>query len=138
MLGALLETKDARIQTLERQVQMLEAELRRLKDCGGRLREQLARAVPVPSGGSAPQRRHGGLGGGPSMMIRPTSTSPTWPGALRNQHQLALVHQQHAQMLARHDTHFKHQVSVSDLARCGKRRCRGITELHAHVGCVCV
>lgn len=48
-LTAILETKDARIQTLETEVQLLESELQRIKDCGGRLREQLLKATILPS-----------------------------------------------------------------------------------------
>lgn len=58
-LTAILETKDARIQTLEKEVALLEAELQRIKECGGRLREQLLKATAVPSssgGGSAQQQ----------------------------------------------------------------------------------
>uniref|UniRef100_A0A6V7M9I5 Uncharacterized protein n=1 Tax=Bracon brevicornis TaxID=1563983 RepID=A0A6V7M9I5_9HYME len=51
-LTAILETKDARIQTLEKEVGLLEAELQRIRESGGRLREQLLRATAVPSGGS--------------------------------------------------------------------------------------
>lgn len=40
-LTAILETKDARIQTLEQEVALLEAELQRIKESSGRLREQL-------------------------------------------------------------------------------------------------
>lgn len=59
-LTAILETKDARIQTLEKEVALLEAELQRIKECGGRLREQLLKATAVPSssgGGSAQQQQ---------------------------------------------------------------------------------
>ncbi|XP_076659539.1 uncharacterized protein LOC143362915 [Halictus rubicundus] len=50
-LTAIMETKDARIQTLEGQVTLLETELQRIKECGGRLREQLLKATAVPSSG---------------------------------------------------------------------------------------
>ncbi|KAH0554251.1 hypothetical protein KQX54_008792 [Cotesia glomerata] len=49
-LTAILETKDARIQTLEKEVSLLEAELQRIRECGGKLREQLLKATAVPSG----------------------------------------------------------------------------------------
>lgn len=85
-LTAIMETKDARITTLEKEVALLEAELQRIKECGGRLREQLLKAIAVPSsGGTLQQHQHlgitqsTGLGGqqqpgtlalarGPSMM----------------------------------------------------------------------
>lgn len=85
-LTAIMETKDARITTLEKEVALLEAELQRIKECGGRLREQLLKAIAVPhSGGTIQQQQHlgmtqsTGLGGqqqpgtlpltrGPSMM----------------------------------------------------------------------
>lgn len=50
-LTAILETKDARIQTLQKEVDLLEAELQRIRDCGGRLRDQLLKATAVPSTG---------------------------------------------------------------------------------------
>lgn len=52
-LTAIMETKDARITTLEREVALLEAELQRIKECGGRLREQLLKATTVSSGGGS-------------------------------------------------------------------------------------
>nr|XP_031848750.1 mastermind-like domain-containing protein 1 [Nomia melanderi] len=52
-----METKDARIQTLEKQVTLLEAELQRIKECGGRLREQLLKATAVPSSGGGLQHQ---------------------------------------------------------------------------------
>ncbi|KMQ82888.1 trichohyalin isoform x1, partial [Lasius niger] len=82
-LTAIMETKDARITTLEKEVALLEAELQRIKECGGRLREQLLKATAVPSSGvQHHQQQHQqltGLGGqqqpgtlalirGPSMM----------------------------------------------------------------------
>lgn len=83
-LTAIMETKDARISTLEKEVVLLEAELQRIKECGGRLREQLLRATAVPSSSSSVQQQQQqqqstGLGGqqqpgtlalirGPSMM----------------------------------------------------------------------
>lgn len=48
-LTAILETKDARIQTLEKQVELLEAEHERIKDCSGRVREQLLRVISLPN-----------------------------------------------------------------------------------------
>lgn len=69
-LTAILETKDARIQTLEKEVLLLECELQRIKECGGRLREQLLRATAVPSGTSGPTTSSAGiLFGGPSTAI---------------------------------------------------------------------
>lgn len=78
-LTAIMETKDARITTLEKEVILLEAELQRIKECGGRLREQLLKATAVPSSGVQQQQQPTGLGGqqqpgtlalvrGPSMM----------------------------------------------------------------------
>ncbi|KAK2576824.1 hypothetical protein KPH14_005458 [Odynerus spinipes] len=55
-LTAIMETKDARIQNLEKEVSLLEAELQRIKECGGRLREQLLKATAVPSGGGTQQQ----------------------------------------------------------------------------------
>ncbi|XP_070518308.1 PE-PGRS family protein PE_PGRS3-like [Cardiocondyla obscurior] len=87
-LTAIMETKDARITTLEKEVALLEAELQRIKECGGRLREQLLKAISVPSSSDTEHQRQQlsggttqstGLGGqqqpgtlalarGPSMM----------------------------------------------------------------------
>lgn len=79
-LTAIMETKDARISTLEKEVALLEAEMQRIKECGGRLREQLLKATAVPSSGVQQQQQQPtGLGGqqqpgtlalvrGPSMM----------------------------------------------------------------------
>ncbi|EGI58230.1 hypothetical protein G5I_13663 [Acromyrmex echinatior] len=85
-LTAIMETKDARITTLEKEVALLEAELQRIKECGGRLREQLLKAIAVPNSGGTIQQQQQlgitqptGLGGqqqpgtlplarGPSMM----------------------------------------------------------------------
>jgi len=62
-LTAILETKDARITTLEKEVALLEAELQRIKECGGRLREQLLKATAVPnSGGTIQQQQQQQLG----------------------------------------------------------------------------
>jgi hypothetical protein len=121
-LTAILETKDARIQTLERQIQLLEMELQRIKDCGGRLREQLLRAVAVPSGGANPRQQP-----------RPSSTSPLFAGTgvtnpfaehLRQQQcpqhyqrrNLKPIELGHPGLLAlhplgKHDFNFKRQVS---------------------------
>lgn len=55
-LNALLETKDARIQNLEKEVLVLESELQRIKESGGKLREQLLKATVVPSGQSHQQQ----------------------------------------------------------------------------------
>lgn len=70
-LTAILETKDARIQTLEKEVLLLECELQRIKECGGRLREQLLRATAVPSGtsGGPTTSSAGILFGGPSTAF---------------------------------------------------------------------
>ncbi|XP_043474487.1 ELKS/Rab6-interacting/CAST family member 1-like isoform X2 [Leptopilina heterotoma] len=69
-LTAILETKDARIQTLEKEVLLLECELQRIKECGGRLREQLLRATAVPSGTTGPTTSSAGiLFGGPSTAF---------------------------------------------------------------------
>lgn len=62
-LTAIMETKDARITTLEKEVVLLEAELQRIKECGGRLREQLLKAIAVPAAGdSAQQQQQLGIG----------------------------------------------------------------------------
>ena len=76
-LTAILETKDARIQTLEKEVMLLEAELQRIKECGGRLREQLLRATAVPSGTSGPSTAAGILFGGPSSAFARGSSGVT-------------------------------------------------------------
>ena len=68
-LTAILETKDARIQTLEKEVMLLESELQRIKECGGKLREQLLRATAVPSGTSGPSTAAGILFGGQSIAL---------------------------------------------------------------------
>lgn len=85
-LTAIMETKDARIATLEKEVALLETELQRIKECGSRLREQLLQATAVSYSNSIQQQQHldigtqsTGLGGqqqpgtlslarGPSMM----------------------------------------------------------------------
>jgi len=84
-LTAIMETKDARITTLEKEVALMEAELQRIKECSGRLREQLLKAIAVPNSGDTIQQQQlsitqpTGLGGqqqpgtlpltrGPSMM----------------------------------------------------------------------
>lgn len=56
-LTAIMETKDARIQTLEKQVGLLEAQLQRIKECSGRLREQLLKAIPTASGSAQQQQQ---------------------------------------------------------------------------------
>ncbi|XP_071647199.1 uncharacterized protein [Temnothorax longispinosus] len=59
-----METKDARITTLEKEVALLEAEMQRIKETGGRLREQLLKAIAVPSsGGTIQQQQQQQLGG---------------------------------------------------------------------------
>ncbi|XP_024887888.1 ELKS/Rab6-interacting/CAST family member 1-like isoform X3 [Temnothorax curvispinosus] len=63
-LTAIMETKDARITTLEKEVALLEAEMQRIKETGGRLREQLLKAIAVPSsGGTIQQQQQQQLGG---------------------------------------------------------------------------
>lgn len=61
-LTAIMETKDARITTLEKEVVLLETELHRIKECGGRLREQLLKAIVVPAIGSSMQQQQQQLG----------------------------------------------------------------------------
>lgn len=77
-LTAILETKDARIQTLERQVHLLESELQRIRDCGGRLREQLLHAVPSRSSDYPHQQHQHNVRY--LSQLRPTSTSPLFAG----------------------------------------------------------
>lgn len=63
-LTAIMETKDARITTLEKEVALLEAQMQRIKECGGRLREQLLKVIAVPnSGGTTQQQQQQQLGG---------------------------------------------------------------------------
>jgi len=64
-LTAIMETKDARITTLEKEVALLEAELQRIKESGGRLRGQLLKATAVSSGGDG-----GGIGVGSVQQQR--------------------------------------------------------------------
>lgn len=60
-LTAIMETKDARITTLEKEVALLETELQRIKECGGRLREQLLQATAVSSSNNIQQQQHLGI-----------------------------------------------------------------------------
>ncbi|KAG7200290.1 hypothetical protein KM043_017756 [Ampulex compressa] len=78
-LTAILETKDARIQTLEKEVALLEAELQRIKECGGRLREQLLKATAVPSGGSS---QHAAAGIEPRQGLVTALGGQQQPGTL--------------------------------------------------------
>ena len=95
-LTALLETKDARIKTLERQVQMLESENQRMKDSGGRLLQQLSRSVLARSQHS--RIRH-------LSPPRPTSTSPLMFGSrVIHQNYHPHNHQLH------HPLHHQHQI----------------------------
>lgn len=86
-LTAIMETKDARIQTLERQVGLLEAEMQRIKECGGRLREQLLKAIAVPSVQQHPQQQQ--LGTEPHL--RQAYTPSTGLGGQQQPGTLALA-----------------------------------------------
>ncbi|KAK0077378.1 hypothetical protein PV325_004023, partial [Microctonus aethiopoides] len=89
-LTAILETKDARIQTLEKEVSLLEAELQRIRECGGRLREQLLKATAVPSGGcgnitsSCGLNSNTGSGGGTNIDTINRGHSLSLPSALES------------------------------------------------------
>lgn len=80
-LTAILETKDARIQTLEKEIGLLEAELQRIRECGGKLREQLLRATAVPSGINSNHNNqanhHSGINLQGSNIVNSSTTCPS-------------------------------------------------------------
>lgn len=95
-LTAIMETKDARIQTLEKEVGLLEAELQRIKECGGRLREQLLKATAVPSVGGVSvqqqqQQQQQAQQLGIESHLRPTLTQSTGLGGQQQPGTLALA-----------------------------------------------